>query len=131
MNTIPPAEIRSMKDNGRSKPRRPIEREYLATLNAAVPLDTWQAICKRAADDALAGDAKARDWLAKWLLGLESRLLTTLAAEESVVALAEAAETEIASRRKQIENDRKEAEHKQLYQSLCYDRSYDDDEQVS
>jgi hypothetical protein len=38
-------------------------------LNAVVPLDTWQAICKRAADDALAGDAKARDWLAKWLLG--------------------------------------------------------------
>jgi len=62
-----------MKANGNPTPRRPIEREYLATLNAAVPVDTWQAICKRAADDALAGDAKARDWLAKWLLGLESR----------------------------------------------------------
>lgn len=49
-----------MKANGKPTPRRPIEREYLATLNAAVPLDTWQAICKRAADDALAGDAKAR-----------------------------------------------------------------------
>jgi hypothetical protein len=72
-----------MKANGPSIPRRPIEREYLATLNAAVPLDTWQAICKRAADDALAGDTKARDWLAKWLLGLESRLLTVLAAEET------------------------------------------------
>jgi len=24
-----------------------------------------------AAEDAIAGDAKARDWLAKWLLGLE------------------------------------------------------------
>ncbi len=40
-----------MKGNGKAKKRRPIEREYLATLNAAVPLDTWQAICKRAADD--------------------------------------------------------------------------------
>jgi hypothetical protein len=60
-----------MKANGKPTPRRPIEREYLATLNAAVPLDTWQAICKRAAGGALAGDAKARDWLAKWLLGLE------------------------------------------------------------
>jgi hypothetical protein len=46
-----------MKANGKPTPRRPIEREYLATLNAAVPLDTWQAICKRAADDALAGDS--------------------------------------------------------------------------
>ena len=45
-----------MKGNGRAKTRRPIEREYLATLNATVPLDTWQAICKRAADDALASD---------------------------------------------------------------------------
>ncbi len=43
-----------MKANGKPMPRRPIDQEYLATLNAAVPLDTWQAICKRAADDALA-----------------------------------------------------------------------------
>ncbi len=49
-----------MKSNGKQTQRRPIEREYLATLNAAVPLESWQAICKRADDDALAGDAKAR-----------------------------------------------------------------------
>lgn len=61
-----------MKANDKRTPRRQIEREYLATLNATVPLDTWQAICKRAADAALAGDAKARDWLSKWLLGMES-----------------------------------------------------------
>ena len=67
-------------------PRRPIEREYLATLNAAVPLDTWQAICERAADDALSGNAKARDWLAKWLLGLESVSSRVLAAGALVVA---------------------------------------------
>ena len=94
--------------------RRPIEREYLATLNAAVPLDTWQAICKRAADDALAGDARARDWLAKWLLGLESRLLTALAAEESRVEPAVAADNEIEVRRQKIEDDRMQAEHTRL-----------------
>ncbi len=60
-----------MNGNGKVKQRRPIEREYLATLNAAIPLVSWQAICKRAADDVLAGDAQARDWLAKWLLGIE------------------------------------------------------------
>src|SRR5262245_34115100 len=97
-----------MKPNGKPTPRRPIEREYLATLNAAVPLDTWQAICKRAADDALAGDAKARDWLAKWLLGLESRLLTTLAAEESVAEPEAAAEGEITARRQRIEDHRRQ-----------------------
>jgi hypothetical protein len=108
-----------MKTNGKPTSRRPIEREYLATLNAAVPLKTWQAICKRAADDALAGDAKARDWLAKWLLGLESRLLTVLAAEESEAEPAAAAEKEIAARRQEIEDDRQEAEHdRRLFQSL-------------
>jgi len=47
-----------MKANGKPATRRPIEREYLATLNAAVPLDTWQAICKRAA-----GEVKAHDYV--------------------------------------------------------------------
>jgi len=109
-----------MKTNGKPMPRRPIEREYLATLNAAVPLDTWRAICKRAADDALAGDAKARDWLAKWLLGLESRLLTVLAAEESGAEPAAVAEDEIAARRQRIDDDRRVAEHNRLlFQSLC------------
>jgi len=108
-----------MKDKGKAKARRPIEREYMATLNAAVPLDTWQAICMRAADDTVAGDAKARDWLAKWLLGLESRLLTVLAAEESGAEPAEAAETEIAARRQKIEDDRRQAEQNRLlFQSL-------------
>jgi len=97
------------KPNGKM-PRRPIEREYLATLNAAVPLDTWQAICKRAADDALVGDAKARDWLAKWLLGLESRHLTVLAAEESRAELADVAEAEIAFRRRKLDDRRRDEE---------------------
>ncbi len=109
-----------MKGNGKAEARRPIEREYLATLNAAVPLDTWQAICKRAADDALAGDAKARDWLAKWLLGLESRLLTVLAAEESGTEPTEAAESEIAARREKIEDDRRAAEQNRLLLRSLY-----------
>jgi hypothetical protein len=108
-----------MKSNGNAKQRRPIEREYLATLNAAVPLDTWQAICERAADDALSGDAKARDWLAKWLLGIESRLLTTLAAEESRSAPEAVVESEIEARRQKIEVDRKAAEQNRLiFESL-------------
>ena len=37
-----------MKCNGKVKARRPIEQEYLTTLNSAVPLDTWQAICQPA-----------------------------------------------------------------------------------
>jgi hypothetical protein len=105
-----------VKTNGTPAARRPIEREYLATLNAAVPLDTWEAICKRAADDALDDDARARDWLAKWLLGLESRQLTVLAAEESGSDLAAVAEGEIARRRQKIDDKRQEEdEFRQLF----------------
>jgi hypothetical protein len=73
-----------MKANGKAPTRRPIEREYLATLNAVVSLDTWKTICQKAVDEALEGDAKARDWLAKWLMTFETRPLTVLAAEESM-----------------------------------------------
>lgn len=73
-----------MKANGKSPTRRPIEREYLATLNAVVSLDTWKTICQKAVDEALAGDAKARDWLSRWLMTFETRPLTVLAAEESM-----------------------------------------------
>lgn len=99
-----------MTPNGK-KPRRPIEREYLAALNAAVPLETWQAICERAAKYAMAGDAKARDWLSKWLLGLEVRPLTVLAAEDDLTTEPDgAADGEIATRRQKLADDRKEAE---------------------
>jgi len=109
-----------MKAKRKRTGRRPIEREYLATMNEAVPLDTWRAICKRAADDALAGDAKARDWLSKWLLGLESRLLTTLAAEESEAGPDDVADREIAARIEKIEDDRQLAEQNRLLlRSLC------------
>ncbi len=47
-----------MNGNGTPERRRPIEREYLATLNAVVSLDKWRAICEKAADAALAGDAR-------------------------------------------------------------------------
>lgn len=100
--------------------RRPIEREYLAVLNSVVRLDTWQAICQRAVNDALEGDAKARDWLAKWLMGLESRLLTVLAAEESGGEPTLAAESEIKAQQQRIENARKQAERDKLLSDVLF-----------
>ncbi len=87
-----------MNGNGTPERRRPIEREYLATLNAVVSLDKWRAICEKAADAALAGDARAREWLSKWLLATESRPLTVLAAEESDAAPEAVADAEVTAR---------------------------------
>ncbi|MEI8376188.1 MAG: hypothetical protein WCJ35_25490 [Planctomycetota bacterium] len=96
-----------MNSNGNAEQRRPIERD----LNAVVTLDKWRAICAKAADDALAGDARARDWLAKWLLEAENRPLTTLAAEESEITPEAATEAELEARRQTIEVKQQEREN--------------------
>lgn len=54
---------------GPGRPKRQTEASYLAAMLEAVPLETWKQICERAVTDALAGDEKARGWLAKYLMG--------------------------------------------------------------
>jgi hypothetical protein len=65
---------------GPGRPRRVAERDYLRTLSEACPPETWRAICRRAVEDALAGDGKARDWLSRYLLGNPGELPTLGAA---------------------------------------------------
>ena len=89
--------------------RRPIEREYLATLNEVAPISKWKKICQRAVDDALAGDPKARAWLSQWLMQTETRTLTVMAAEELQSDPATAVEQEIADQRERINLDRKKS----------------------
>jgi hypothetical protein len=72
---------------GPGRPRRATEKDYLAVLTEEVPPEEWRAICRRAALDAKAGDARARDWIARYLLGPPAELLTLTA-----VAIAEEAE---------------------------------------
>ena len=108
---MPPGtkEMANLKNNTHAPVRRPVEREYVSTLNAAVPLDVWHRICQRAVDDALSGDAKARDWLGRHLMQTEARTLTVLAAEESQSDPETATAQEIADRRATITLDRKKA----------------------
>jgi hypothetical protein len=54
---------------GPGRPRRATEQHYLEVLAEEVPLEKWRAICRRAAAHAEAGDANARDWIAKYLIG--------------------------------------------------------------
>jgi hypothetical protein len=68
---------------GPGRPRRAIEREYLAVLGDAVSIDDWHEVVQRAVVDAKAGDAKARDWLTKHLLGEKPPTLLGLAAKEA------------------------------------------------
>jgi hypothetical protein len=89
--------------------RRPVERDYLAALSDAVPLETWREICREAAERAKAGDAKARDWLARHLLGEKPILLVHLAADERVGFTAE----------DEIEQQGKAREQARILADLC------------
>jgi hypothetical protein len=63
---------------GPGRPRRATERAYLAALSDACPPETWRAIVERAVADAMAGDAKAREWLAHYLVGKPDSVAATL-----------------------------------------------------
>lgn len=67
---------------GKGRPRRAVESEYLAALGNAVTLDTWGEIVKKAVEDAKAGDAKAREWVTRYVLGTEPITLMQLARRE-------------------------------------------------
>lgn len=53
---------------GPGRPRRPVEEIYLLAITRACPPEVWQQVCGRAVEDALAGDAKAREWLSRYLV---------------------------------------------------------------
>src|SRR5947208_112287 len=67
---------------GPGRPRRPVEREYLRALNEAVTLDDWQEVVRGALAQAKEGDAKAREWLARYLIGDKPPRLIDLAADD-------------------------------------------------
>jgi len=83
---------------GPGRPPRLIERQYLATISDAVPLNEWQAIVKRAVEDAKTGDAKAREWLSKYLVG-EGLTLVELAMRER---LGISADLEVSARAEEL-----------------------------
>jgi hypothetical protein len=63
---------------GPGRPRRATERAYLAALSDACPPETWREIVARAVADAKDGDAKARSWLAAYLVGQPDSMAATL-----------------------------------------------------
>jgi hypothetical protein len=70
---------------GAEKPRRPIEREYLRALNEAVSLEDWQEVVRAAVTQAKEGDGKAREWLARYLVGSDPPRLPELFVDDVLV----------------------------------------------
>src|SRR5688572_23134267 len=68
---------------GPGRPRRLIERDYLTALSDAVSAADWQDVVARALADAKIGDARARDWLARLLVGVHAPSLLDVAVSEA------------------------------------------------
>lgn len=59
---------------GPGRPRRAVEQEYLAVLSDELPVSRWRKIAQKAIEDAENGDWRAREWLAKYVLGPDPRV---------------------------------------------------------
>ena len=69
---------------GPGRPPRATERDYLVALSESCSTNDWQEIVSKAVDDAKGGDAKARAWLAGYLVGepgARGEMLHTIAVE--------------------------------------------------
>src|SRR5689334_19093480 len=73
---------------GPGRPPRPVEAVYLRTLSDACSPDKWRQIVDEAVGQALLGDAAARNWLGKYLLG-DARLEHSLTPDEKIGQLLE------------------------------------------
>lgn len=63
---------------GPGRPPRTTERAYMSAISEACPPETWSEIVGRAVKDAVAGDAKSREWLASYLVGKADTAAVTL-----------------------------------------------------
>jgi len=62
--------------------RRSVEVEYLACLSSVVSLSQWKKVCETALRQAIAGDDRSREFLARYVLGRNPVSLAWLAARE-------------------------------------------------
>ncbi len=61
---------------GPGRPRRAVEAHYLLAISEACPPERWKEIVQRAVEDAKGGDPKAREWLAGYLVGRPSDVMS-------------------------------------------------------
>lgn len=68
---------------GPGRPPRATEVVYMRALSDVLTLDAWRDICETAINSARDGDAKAREWVARYALGDTPTTLQALAVMEA------------------------------------------------
>lgn len=76
---------------GPGRPKRAVERDYMAILGDVVTPAEWKVVVSKALSDAQSGDPKARDWLSRYVIGSKPplQLIEIAASEERRVSSAD------------------------------------------
>ncbi|NIV32806.1 MAG: hypothetical protein GWN58_26180 [Anaerolineae bacterium] len=61
--------VKGKSGNPKGRPKKKREERYYEILVSTVTFDDWKAIVKKAASQAMRGDATARKWLADYIVG--------------------------------------------------------------
>jgi hypothetical protein len=61
--------VKGEYQGGPGRPPRAVEESYLQTLQRVTSLDQWEAIVRKAIEQAKKGDNLARKWLGDYLMG--------------------------------------------------------------
>lgn len=65
-------------EGGPGRPKRITERAYLDIITTVCTPDVWREVVNKALEDAKKGDAKAREWLASYIVGKPEHTAPTL-----------------------------------------------------
>ena len=69
---------------GPGRLKRCVEKDYLRVLADLCTPDEWRVVCEKALWDAQKGDAPARTWLARYLIGDTATLWSLLTTSEQI-----------------------------------------------
>ena len=65
-------------EGGPGRPKRSTERAYLDIIASVCTPEVWREVVNKALEDAKKGDAKAREWLAAYVVGKPENTAPTL-----------------------------------------------------
>lgn len=79
--------VKGVSGNPGGRKPRDEERNYYRTMTTHCTIDKWAEICKKAVEDAIAGDRHAREWLGKYLMGIPAQRIDFGLANETEIVI--------------------------------------------
>lgn len=96
--------VKGVSPNPKGRPPRHIERDYIGAAIGEVSLEEWRGVVRKAKEQALKGDAPARNWLGKILIGDDPLIIVQINGElREMIARVEEREQELIALKAELE----------------------------